>query len=242
MRRLLPTAVPASQVDAYADLVPPDGRWVVLGMVGALDGGATVDGRSEALGGEGDLAGFRALRSLVDVVLVGAGTVRAEGYGPARPRAVERRRARGQADTPTIAVVTGSGDLDPDARLFRDPGTTPLVLTTTGGAATARERLGARAEVLEAGDERVDLARSLDLLAARGLERVAAEGGPGLAAQLLAAGLVDELLLTLAPTLVGDAGPSIVAGALDTPVDLVLHELRVHGSELLLRYRVLPAR
>lgn len=242
MRRLLPTPAPASNLDAYADLAPPEGRWVVLGMVGSADGAATVDGRSGALGGEGDLAGFRALRALVDVVLVGAGTVRAEGYGPARPRAVERRRARGQADAPTIAVVTGSGDLDPGTRLFRDPDARPLVLSTTAGAATARRRLGARAEVVEVGDERVDLARALDLLAERDLSRVAVEGGPGLTGQLLQAGLVDELLLTLAPTLVGDAGPRIVGGALDTPVDLALHELRVHGSELLLRYRVLAAR
>lgn len=242
MRRLLPTPTPASAVDAYADLVPPDARWVVLGMVGAVDGAATVDGRSGALGGEGDLAGFRALRALADVVLVGAGTVRAEGYGPARPRAVERRRARGQGDAPRIAVVTGSGDLDPGSRLFSDPEARPLVVTTTNGAATARARLGGRAEVLEAGDGRVDLGTALDLLAGLGLRRVAVEGGPGLNAQLLTAGLVDELLLTLAPTLVGDAGPRIVGDALGVPVDLVLHELRVHGSELLLRYRVLPAR
>lgn len=246
MRRLLPTPAAASSIDAYDDLVPPDARWVVLGMVGSLDGAATVDGRSGALGGQGDLAGFRALRTLADVVLVGAGTVRAEDYGPARPRAVERRRARGQGDAPRIAVVTGSGELDPDARLFADPDAGPdaraLVVTTTTGATTARQRLGDRAEVVAAGDGRVDLARALDLLAERGLRRVAAEGGPGLNAQLLQAGLVDELLLTLAPSLVGDAGPSIVAGALDAPVDLVLHELRVHGSELLLRYRVLAPR
>lgn len=243
LHRLLPTAAAVDLQDVYADLDPPDRPWTVLGMVGAVDGGATVAGRSADLGGAGDLAAFRALRTLADVVLVGAGTVRAEDYGPAVPRNVAARRARGQADAPRIAVVTGSADLDPASRLFTagDAATErPLVLTTERAPAGRRAALRDVAEVVVVGEDRVTSAAALAALHERDMVRVLCEGGPRLNAQLLGDGVVDELFLTIAPTLVGTDGPRIVGGALAAPVDLVLHELRVHGGELVLRYRVLP--
>lgn len=242
MHRLLPSSAPVDLEDAYAGLEPPDDSWTVLGMVGAVDGAAAVDGRSEGLGGRGDLAAFRALRTLPDVVLVGAGTVRAEDYGPPVPRGVAARRARGQADVPRIAVVTRSADLDPAARLFGDPDRRPLVLTTRDAPEDRRAALREVADVVEVGQDDVAPGDALAELHRRGLRRVVCEGGPSLNGQLLAAGVVDELFLTLAPTLVGEVGPRVVAGRLPAPVDLVLHELRVHGAELVLRYRVLPRR
>lgn len=240
MRRLLPTAMAVDLADAYADLDPPS-RWVALGMVGSLDGAVAVDGTSGALGGDGDRAAFRALRSLADVVLVGLGTARAESYRPTwEARHVAARASRGQPPLPRLALVTGSGRVPSDLRALDDPARPPLVITTSEGAAVAAPRVGDRAEVVAVaatGDGRVDAAAAVAALADRGLGRVVCEGGPTLNNAMLAAGVVDELFVTIAPTLVG-GGTGIVGPALvDGPHDLLLQELRVHGSELVCRYR-----
>lgn len=241
MRRWHPDTGDEGLDEVYADL-PPAGRdrWVAVNMVASVDGAIAVDGVSGALGDEGDLAGFRALRAAVDVVLVGAGTARAEGYGPPKVREHARaaRRDRGQSDRPAVAVVTTSLDLTGAEGLL--DGTVPLyVLTTADAPADRRAALEADgATVLETGRTDVDLAAGLDALAGHGLGRVLCEGGPGLNHAMLAAGLVDDLFVTVAPTLVGTDGPGIVAGALPAPVGLELREGRVHGGELLLRYGV----
>lgn len=242
MHRWYPHDRPESLDDVYADLPPTDrDRWVAVNMVAGVDGGVTIDGVSQALGGEGDLAGFRALRVAADVVVVGAGTARAEGYGPAKVRTQARqtRRERGQAPRPTVAVVTRSLDLEGADRLFEgDPGV--IVVAPVDSDPDRRAALAARgATVLVAGEGDVDLKDALDQLAARGLGRVLVEGGPSLNRDMLAAGLVDELFLTVAPVLVGTGGEAIVAGTLEHPVPLRLREGRVHQGEVLLRYEVL---
>lgn len=223
----------------YADLDPP-GRWVALGMIASVDGAVEVDGVSGPLGGEGDRLGFRSLRAVADVVLVGAGTVRAEHYGPTRVHddLVAHRRARGQADRAALAVVTGSLDLDDAPRLF-DDGFQPIVVTTASAPEDRRARLEEQgAQILVAGDDRVDLRTALDLLADRGLRRVLVEGGPALNHAMLSLGLVDEIFITCAPWLVGRTGPGLVGGTLDESLPLTLLEGRVHGDEVLLRYAV----
>jgi riboflavin-specific deaminase-like protein len=245
MQQWYPTHQPESAGEVYAHLPPPGrDRWVAVNMVMSVDGAVTVDGVSGPLGGEGDLAGFRALRAAVDVVLVGAGTARAEGYGPAKVSAARRRarRERGQAERPAIAVVTASLDLQGAERLLT-PEHDLLVVTSAAAPADRRadlERRGAR--VVVAGQDDVDLADALAQLAADGYGRVLAEGGPRLNRALLAAGVVDDLFVTVAPTLVGGDGPGLVAGALDERLDLALCEGRFHDGELLLRYRVLGPR
>jgi riboflavin-specific deaminase-like protein len=225
----------------YADL-PPDGPWVGVNMVTSVDGAITVDGVSGPLGGDGDLAAFRALRAAPDVILVGAGTVRAEGYGPPRtPEAAQQaRRARGQAARPTLAVVSGSLDLTGAERLL-DADAEVLVLTPrpadAARAAALRDR-GVEVVEVDPDDGRFGAAAAIRALAGRGLTRVLCEGGPHLNRDLLAAGLVDELFVTLAPTLVGSDGPGLLAGTLPAPATLHLVEGRRHGHELLLRYRV----
>ncbi len=111
----------------------PDRPWVAVNMVASVDGAVTVEGRSGGLSSPGDKAIFFALRSVADVILVGAGTVRAENYGPPRisPEDQAARQARGQAPVPTIAVVSGRLDLDPGHRLFVDSPTRPVILTTS---------------------------------------------------------------------------------------------------------------
>lgn len=226
----------------YADL-PPAGRdrWVAVNMVATLDGRVTVDGTSGPIGGAGDLAAFRALRAAVDVVLVGAATVRAEDYGPPKtPEPARRvRRARGQAERPAIAVVTSSLDLGPSQRLYSDPTWRPHVITHAAADPAAMAALRDRgATVVVAGGDRVDVAAAVDALAADGLGRILCEGGPGLNAQLLAAGLVDDVFATIAPMVAGNDGPGMVGAGLAGPIALTLLEGRVHDGEILLRYHV----
>lgn len=220
---------------AYPTPVPRTG-WVRVTMVSSLDGSATAaDGRSGGLGDAADRAVFTVLRSLADVVLVGSGTARAEGYGPPQLPgwAVDRRRGEGRPDAPRMAVVTRSGRIPGD--LAVDPGT--LVVTCAAGpVADLRDRLG-RERVLVAGDEQVDPGTAVDLLVGAGLRRVLLEGGPGLLGRCAAAGRVDELCLTLSPLLVGGDGPRISHGP-DAGLRLRAAHLAECGGTLLGRWLV----
>jgi riboflavin biosynthesis pyrimidine reductase len=175
-------------------------------MIASLDGAITVEGRSGPLGRPADRALFLALRHAADVVLAGAGTIRAEGYGPARPSAEQRaaRLARGQTERPAIAVVTRSLRLDLDAPLFTEADPRTIVVTCDAAPADRRRAATERAEVVVAGHDDVDLAAALAALDGLGASLVACEGGPRLNGDLVAADLVDEWDLTLAPWLVGD--------------------------------------
>lgn len=244
MRRFLPSVGTEELDDLYTDLAVPAGDerpHVYLGMVASVDGAATVDGRTGGLGGAADRSAFRRLRETCDAVLVGAGTVRAERYGPPRahPGTVERRRQRGLSDAPSVVVVSASLELDPAAALFADPQRWPVVLTVTDAEPGRRAALAGRAELVDAGRDRVQLGVGLRALRSRGVRRLLCEGGPSLNAELLACDLVDEIFLTVAPTLVGGGAPRIVAPR--PPVatrELSLVELREHDGELLLRYRL----
>ena len=239
MRALLPR--PSDDVDlevAYAVAHGTDGPHVRVNMISSLDGAIAVRGRSGMLGGPADRALFHVLRSLADVILVGAGTARAEGYGPARiePDVQERRRARGQDPVPSIAVVTRSCHLDWTSPFFTDAVARPIVVTTTDADEAARARAAQHAHVITAGRGDVDLAGALDALAGRGLRHVLGEGGPGLNAELAAAGLMDELCLTLSPRVVGGNGPRLLAGPeLTQPLGLeTMHLLEDDGFYFLL--------
>ncbi len=120
-----------ARLDAYPEPEQPR-IWVRANFIGSIDGGATMDGKSGGLGSPGDRTLFMLLRALADVVLVGAGTVRVENYGGARLNVAERlrRRDRGQSEVPRLAIVTGSGQLDRDLRVFTDTELPPLVLTS----------------------------------------------------------------------------------------------------------------
>lgn len=191
--------------------------WVRASFISSLDGAATAEGRSGALGGAGDRAVFRLMRELADVVVVGAGTVRVESYSGAQLGVAERQRrcARGQHEVPPIAIVTRSADLDHDLPVFTQTEVPPLLLTTREAAADARARYAGLAEVYDCsaadtGD--VDLGAALRTLAALGLIRVLAEGGPSLLGTFIADGLLDELCLTIAPTVVGGGSKRIADG------------------------------
>jgi riboflavin biosynthesis pyrimidine reductase len=210
-----------------------------LNFVTTPDGAATVDGVTKGLQTDGDNQVFALLRDLADVVLVGAGTVRLEGYGAMRPGA--RRRARrvalGRAEVPVMAVISDRLDLDPAAELFTAAPTRPVVITHAASPAVARSALAEVADVVVAGEGTVDLPAALAALAERGLRRILSEGGPHLFGTLLAAGCVDELCLTVSPLLVGAGPRRIVAGPpLDTPVPMRLAHLLEEDGALFCRY------
>lgn len=229
MRQLLPEPGDVDPLVAYlaAERPAPAGRpWVAMNMVTSLDGATAVAGRSGALGGEPDRQVFRAVRAIADVVLVAAGTVRAEGYGPVR-LSEEARRARSTAgrstEPPRLAVVTASLDVDL-GRAAEGP-VRPLVLTTEDADPARRAALSEVAEVRSHGTGRVDLGAALAGLAADGAGIVVCEGGPSLNAALVEADLVDEWCVTLAPAIVGGDSRRAVHGAPDVgtsqPLELV---------------------
>ncbi|HEU5033634.1 MAG TPA: pyrimidine reductase family protein [Mycobacteriales bacterium] len=226
MRRLVPDA--SEVVDLRAAYAVPDSRHVRVNFAASVDGAVTVDGRSRGLSSDADRELFHVLRAMSDVVLVGAGTARAENYGGAR---------QGDHTTPPVAVVSRSLDLDPASRLFTDTRVPPIVLTCAAAPVDRRTVLRDIADVIDVGDDVVDVTRALDALADRGLRRVICEGGPHLFGWLAAAAVVDELCLTVAPLIAGGAAGRIVAGLATQVTDplRLVHVLEEDGH-LFLRY------
>jgi riboflavin biosynthesis pyrimidine reductase len=210
-------------------------------MVSTLDGSAVAgDGVTAGISHPVDKAVFSVLRALSDVVLVGAGTVRAERYGPPSASSVfAGRRARaGQEPAAALAVVTRTGNLPADTGLFADDARTFVVVPAAADVAALRARVGSE-RVVVAGDEDVDPRAAVEELAARGLRRVLLEGGPALLGRTIAAGRLDELCLTLSPLLAAGSGSRI---ALGEQADVRLHAAHLVEAEGLLlgRWVVLP--
>ena len=212
--------------------------WLRANFVSSVDGAATHDGLSEGLGGPADRRVFDILRRLCDVVLVGAGTVRAERYGPMRvaPDAVAWREANGLAPQPTLAIVSGRLDLDPSSPVFTEAPVRPIVVTTGASPAGQRAVLERVSDVLVAGEDLLDPVAMIEALSGRGLGRILCEGGPSLFGTLLAADVVDELCLTVSPRLeAGDAG-RIAHKDLPSVRTMSLGGVLASGDTLLLRY------
>ncbi|MDQ0380260.1 pyrimidine reductase family protein [Amycolatopsis thermophila] len=218
-----------------------DRPWVQANFTSSADGASTLEGRSEGLSGPADKRIFFHGRLLADVVLAGAGTVRAENYRGARttPERRERRARLGLAEVPPIAVVTGSARLDPSAPLFTDTKVPPIVITTEHAPAERRAALAeAGADILLAGEETIDLRRALDGLAERGLLRVNCEGGPHLFGELVAEDLVDQLCVTVAPLLAGGGADRIAIGRMASEArEMDLASILVEDGFTMLRYR-----
>jgi riboflavin biosynthesis pyrimidine reductase len=207
----------------------PRAGWLRVNFVTSADGGASVDGRSDGLSSDGDKRIFGVLRVLADVVIVGSGTARAEKYKPAKPASPALAEFRGERPaTPPIALVTKTVGLDLASELFTQAPADARTIVITCAAAPAENRARAAevADVIVAGEDEVDLAGALKALADRGLSRVLCEGGPHLFGDLAAAGLVDELCLTLSPTLAGPGPGRIIAGStLDAALSMRLGHL-----------------
>jgi len=242
MRVLLPT--PSEDLDLHAfyarDWIEAGG--VRVNFISSVDGAVTVSGLSRGLQTPGDNAIFAVLRDLADVVLVGAGTARDENYKAADPSAARRakRAEYGLRPVPPIALVSRSLRLDVDAPLFTgaDPDARTIVITCKAGDPAVREALEASAEVLVLGDGNVDLTAAVGALRERGLTRILSEGGPTLFGDLGAAGLVDELDLSISPLLAGPGARRISGGELwGVPLGLTLTALLEEDHALFARYR-----
>jgi riboflavin-specific deaminase-like protein len=260
LNRLLPPADPAAVLEIVTGLglherssgaQSPDGRgrpYVVLNMVATLDGRATLGGRSGPISDDADRALFHGLRSVVDAVMAGAGTVRAERYGPIvrDPGTRRLRRERGLREQPLACVISAGLRFPPDLPLLCDPDSEVAFLTPSDASLPAT---AARVEYVRA--RRDD--GSLDLPAALGelhdrlhVRTLLCEGGPHLNAELLSAGLVDELFLSVAPLLGGEdatdeRSPLRILAGIDFDPALALELLSAleHDSRLFLRYRLL---
>ncbi|MFF7352689.1 MULTISPECIES: pyrimidine reductase family protein [Streptomyces] len=230
---------------AYAYPEPVAGAprpWLRANMVSSLDGAAQHDGRSQPISSAADMRIFGTLRALADVIVVGAETVRQEGYRPARARAefADGRKAAGQAPAPVIAVVSASLELDFSLPLFTAPLVPTLVLT---GAAAAADRVAAAekagAKVVIAGEGTgVEPARAVAALAGLGHTRLLTEGGPRLLGQLIADEVLDELCLTVSPMLTAGDAQRIAGGpSVEVPHRFELASLLEEAGFLFGRYR-----
>jgi riboflavin biosynthesis pyrimidine reductase len=214
LERIWPDRAPVTADDLVGDAAAPEGRpWVSAIMVSSLDGRATLEGTSRRLGGPHDLQMLLALRRRADALIVGPGTVAAEGYGPLPCPAV---------------LVSRSFQLPWEAGLFAAPGQRVLVYTRAEGSVPDLP-----ADVVLVPED--DLRAVLADLRARGIERLLCEGGPTVNRALLDAGLVDELFLTLSPVVSGE-GPPIVADGPSAP--LTLRSVATADGDLYLRYSV----
>jgi riboflavin biosynthesis pyrimidine reductase len=182
-----PTDAEIEQLYAYP---ATDRPWVRTNFVATIDGAAHAeDGRSGSLGGDIDTRVFQVMRSLCDVVLVGAGTARTEGYGPAdRPIAVVSRRL----DIPERLLVPGQ-----------------VVITSADAPADRVRRLRATVDVIAVGQGQIDWVAVLVEFARRGWHHVLCEGGPSLHGELVGLDLVDEVCLTVAPVMAAGGAPRI---------------------------------
>lgn len=215
----------------------PAGRpFVFANMIATADGRAALDGRTQALGGDADLELLLELRALADAVLIGPGTLRAEGYDRLvrRPERRERRRAAGLADDPLAVVISRAFDVPWNAGLFQAP--EQPVLVYTGAPAARAPDVPAPVEVVRLDDASPEAV--LADLRGRDVRALLCEGGPSLLRALVAERLLDELFLTVAPLLSGDEHePAILAGGrLEVPAELELRWVVRSGSELFLRY------
>jgi 5-amino-6-(5-phosphoribosylamino)uracil reductase len=248
LRRLLPepgivTVEQALEGLALSDLAPAHRPYMVVNMVATADGAAAVGDHTAPISNLADRELFHELRTHVDAVLVGAGTVRTERYGRLvrDPQRRARRVARGLAPDPLAVVASHRLQLTPDLPLLADQDSRVVVLTASDAELPA---CAAQVSYLRSPpDGEVDLAAMLtQLRTEHGVRSLLCEGGPNLNASLLPAGLIDELFLSIAPTLAGSVGSlSIINRApLRHPIALELIGLLESQGQLFVRYALRP--
>jgi riboflavin-specific deaminase-like protein len=245
MRRLLPEPAETTVADQVASLdlisLALERRpYLISNFAVTLDGHATIAGRSGPIGSQSDTAMLVGLRTRVDAVMIGAGTMRAERYGRviADPAKRQRRERDGLPHDPLMVIISGRLDLPWDAPLFTEGHGSVLVCTTSEADPP---ECATPVRVLRQRGEQLDLTAVLEhLRGERGVRAVLCEGGPHLHAQLIDAGLVDELFVTHAPKLAGGAGPGLVAGLEERAREVELAWLLTEPDtgELFGRYRM----
>jgi len=209
---------PVRDLDQLAELYATPEDWWRANFVTTVDGAVTgADGRTGTINNAADKVVFDLLRALADVVVVGAGTARAEGYGPVQPLTDElaavRRRAVGRTTPARLLVVSASAEI-PAGLLGAAPGAVMLATTSQAPAEALGEAVRQLGEphVIVGGAGPVDPVWLRGELVRRGATRILCEGGPTLLRAMLLGGVLDELCLTTSPLLVGGHGPRLVEG------------------------------
>lgn len=245
MKRLLPDPGPTTVAEQYSHLrlteqAHPDRPYLVTNFALTVDGRATIGGRSGPIGDRTDSEVLHRLRTQVDAVMIGAGTLRAERYGRIVPDPAlrgHRERGEGLAPDPVAVIVSDSLDLPWDAGLFTC-GFGRVVIVTSSEQRIRDTRTSVR---VDRHPGSIDLRRALATLAAeRGVRAVLCEGGPHLHANLVRDGIVDEMFITRAPKLALNQGPGLLDDRLGDqgPMELELAWLLDADGELFARYRV----
>ena len=238
---------PIVESEVYRDLTfpaaPPDRPYTVLNMVSTVDGKATISGRAAPIGSPLDHVLMRRIRCAVDALMYGAGTLRTEVINPSVPPELEALRvSRGQSPQPLAVVVSSSGQVPLNNRFFRVPNVTKLVVVPTDIPAQLRQDLESHAHLVSPGPSPLEPRQFMKALHTDwAVKRIVVEGGPILNHSLIAARLVDELFLTIAPKLAGDStAKTIVEGPplpLEVTPPLELVSAYYNQGELYLRYR-----
>jgi riboflavin biosynthesis pyrimidine reductase len=218
------------------DAAPADRPYVVCNFVASADGKATAQGRTALLGGPGDREMFHLLRTQVDAVLAGTGTLRVERYGPLarEQRFVDIRVAEGRPPHPLGVVISRSGHIPFEIPLFASSESRVIIYAPPGLDVPACAAQVTVHDLPPADGELPSVLRSLRR--DHGVRSMLCEGGPTIFSSLLAHDLVDELFLTLAPTIVGGAELGITSEPLAELIQLRLVRVLEHGGTLFLRY------
>lgn len=221
LRRLFPDQATVRVDEAasglgFGERAPADRPFIALNMVSSADGKATLAGKTAPMSAPADRELFHHLRTQADGILVGAGTVRVEPYGPVtKTPELQAKRAREGVRPKALAVIaTRSGELPSDLPLLaKEPDSVRLIPDLTAGLAELR---------------------------AEGIRSLLCEGGPTLNATLFAESLIDELFLTIAPTVAGTGEKLTIVEGPPLPETVELDLLTVHeaGGHLFMRYRV----
>ncbi|MGZ5420500.1 MAG: dihydrofolate reductase family protein [Solirubrobacterales bacterium] len=243
VRRLLPAGGETTIAEQlagldYKPLAPEQRPYLLLNFAATADGRATIEGRSGKIGSDVDTEVLQRLRTRVDAVMIGAGTMRAERYGRivSDPQLRAWRERTGLAHDPLAVIVSNRFQLPWDAPLFTDGGGRVVVFTASEDEPP--ETPTPVTVVRHTEGEGVDLDEAMRWLRTeRGIRSVLCEGGPVLHGELQARGLADELFLTIAPKLAGRDERSILAGPLEDVIGLELVWLLESASELFTRYR-----
>lgn len=241
--RLLPNHVDAVTDQQLVDLYThpaTKGPRVSFNFVSSLDGAATLNGRSGELGSAADRRIMKVLRRVSDIIFVGAGTVRAEGYSGdlIGPDDSLWRQDHGKSTRPSLAMVSGSLSVDPGMPFFTAAAERPLIITTAEADAARKRKLENVADVLVCGQRSLDVEVLIHELGLRGLSRLHSEGGPHLFGAFQQANKVDELCLSVSPVLVGGPGMRIAVSSAQNPQPRHMHLDHVlrSGDMLFLRY------
>ena len=240
MQSLFPTSPAELSADDLVELYayPAEQRWARANFVSSVDGAAQgPDKRSGTLSGSADQRLFALLRSLADVIVVGAGTARTEGYLPVQPHEVDGdvRAEQGLTAVPALAIASRSLDIDPE--LLAGGAAPTIVVTTDQAPADRLEAAMAQTEVIVVAGHEIDFSAVFEALSGMGLHRILCEGGPTLMHRLCATHVVDELCLTVTPVITaGDRlriahGPDLVP-----PRRLELRHVLESDGTLFLRY------